>query len=45
MISALSSPTMWQPTTTWLPAATTSFMKLRMGLPLMVLRMGLKLLV
>ena len=45
MISAESSPTMCAPTTFWLPASTTSFMKLRRGLPLMVLRMGRKLLV
>lgn len=45
MISAESSPTMCAPTTRWLPASTTSFMKLRSGEPLMVLRMGRKLLV
>jgi hypothetical protein len=42
MISAESSPTMWQPTTTLLSASTISFMKVRSGEPLMVLRMGRK---
>jgi hypothetical protein len=36
---------MWQPTTTSLSAATTSFINVRMALPLIVLRMGRKLLV
>lgn len=36
---------MWQPSTTPVPASTTSFMNVRSGLPLTVLRIGRKLLV